>query len=283
MTLRADVQVDVGGFDLDVVIDVAPGEVVAILGPNGAGKTTLMRALAGLEPLSSGQVSLSGEVLESARRRVPPQLRRVGVVFQDYRLFPHLSALENVAFGPRSTGTDRATARLRAADWLNRLGLAGLHGRKPGELSGGEAQRVALARALSTEPDLLLLDEPLSALDVSSRAAVRTALQVQLAQFAGAALLVTHEPLEALSLADRLVILESGRVTQDAPAVDIVRRPATPYIARLVGLNLFRGTASAGILDVTGGGRLVLADTDLEGPALAVARPSAVLLQRSEP
>jgi molybdate transport system ATP-binding protein len=285
VTLRANVRVEYDDFVLDVTVHVAAGEVVAILGPNGAGKTTLLRALAGLRPLSSGRVELDGEVLDSseAGRRVPPQERRIGMVFQDYRLFPHLSACENVAFGPRSTGTAKAQARADATDWLGRLGLAGVEGRRPAELSGGQAQRVALARALCTQPELLLLDEPLAALDVSARADVRTELQTQLAQFAGATVLVTHEPLDALSLADRLVILESGRITQDATPVDIVRRPATPYIARLVGLNLVRGTAHAGVLDMEGGAQLVVAEASLEGPALAVARPSAVLLQRSRP
>ena len=285
MSLQVDLRVEHDAFSLDVGLQVDAGEVVALLGPNGAGKTTLLRALAGLHPLSSGRVELNGQVLDSPDqdRSVPAQERRVGMVFQDYRLFPHLSARENVAFGPRSTGTPKAQARADATDWLVRLGLAGLEDRRPAELSGGQAQRVALARALCARPDLLLLDEPLSALDVSARAEVRTELQAQLAQFAGATLLVTHEPLEALSLADRLVVLEDGRITQDATPMDIVRRPATPYIARLVGLNLFHGTAQAGVLHLQGGAQLVLADTSLAGPALAVARPSAVLLQRTEP
>jgi molybdate transport system ATP-binding protein len=283
MSLQARVQVDHGGFVLDVDLAVAAGEVVAVLGPNGAGKSTLLRTLAGLVPVGSGQVELEGAVLESECLRVPPHRRSIGMVFQDYRLFPHLSARENVAFGPRSTGTPKTRARAEATAWLARLGLAGLEDRRPRELSGGQAQRVALARALCTRPDLLLLDEPLSALDVASRADVRTELQAQLAQFEGAALLVTHEPLEALALADRLVILEDGRVTQDDVPAEVVRRPATAYIARLVGLNLFRGTAHAGVLEVHGGGRLVIGDPALDGSALAVVRPSAVLLQRSRP
>jgi molybdate transport system ATP-binding protein len=283
VSLQAKVRVERNGFLLDVEIAVAAGEVVAVLGPNGAGKSTLLRALAGLVPVGSGHVQLEGTVLESESFRVPPHRRRIGMVFQDYRLFPHLSARENVAFGPRSTGTPRHQARAEAAGWLARLGLAGLEDRRPGELSGGQAQRVALARALCTRPELLLLDEPLSALDVSSRADVRTELQSRLAEFEGAALLVTHEPLEALALADRLVILEDGQVTQDAVPSEVVRRPATAYIARLVGLNLFRGTAHKGLLEVHGGGQLVIGDTALEGSALAVVRPSAVVLQRSRP
>lgn len=283
MSLRAAVQVDRPGFRLDVALDAGPGEVVAVLGPNGAGKSTLLRALAGLLPLTGGRVELGGRVLEGGGVRVPPQDRRVGVVFQDYRLFPHLSALDNVAFGLRATGQGRAAARAAAGEWLDRLGLAGLERSRPDRLSGGQAQRVALARALCTSPDLLLLDEPLAALDVTTRLEVRAQLQRRLAAFEGVALLVTHDPLEALSLADRLVLLEDGRVTQDGSAAEIARRPRTAYAARLVGLNLFHGTARGGRLQVRGGGELVLGDHDLDGPALAVARPSSVLLERHRP
>ncbi|MGZ6791669.1 MAG: sulfate/molybdate ABC transporter ATP-binding protein [Mycobacteriales bacterium] len=283
MSLRVALQVDRPGFRLDVALDAEPGEVVAVLGPNGAGKSTLLRALSGLLPLTGGRVELAGRLLDGDGVRVAPQDRRVGMVFQDYRLFPHLSALDNVAFGLRSTGAGRAAARAAAQEWLDRLGLGGLERRRPDRLSGGQAQRVALARALCTAPDLLLLDEPLAALDVTTRLEVRTELRRALAGFGGVALLVTHDPLEALSLADRLVLLEDGRVTQDAPAAEIARRPRTAYAARLVGLNLFRGTAAGGRLRVTGGGELVLGDASLDGPALAVARPSSVLLERQRP
>ena len=285
MTLRARIRVEQGAFSLDVEITVAAGEVVAVLGPNAAGKSTLLRALAGLQPLTSGRVELQGTVLDDPVHGVstPPQQRRVGMVFQDYRLFPHLTALDNVAFGPQSSGVRRVAARDRARPWLTRLGIADAADRRPAELSGGQAQRVALARALCTDPALLLLDEPLSALDVASRVEVRAELRRELTEFAGATLLVTHEPLEALSLADRLVVLEAGRVTQDAPVADVLRRPATSYAAKLVGLNLLHGKASAGVLQLLGGGELVIADTTLEGPALAVVRPSALQLQRTRP
>jgi molybdate transport system ATP-binding protein len=283
MSLHATVRVEQDGFVLDVALAAEPGEVVAVLGPNGAGKSTLLRALCGLLPLATGRVELAGRVLEAPGVRLAPQDRRVGMVFQDYRLFPHLSALDNVAFGLRSTGAGKAASRTAAQDWLGRLGLGGLAGSRPGQLSGGQAQRVALARALCTQPDLLLLDEPLAALDVTARLEVRAQLQERLAAFGGVALLVTHDPLEALSLADRLVVLEDGRVTQDAAASEIARRPATAYAARLVGLNLFHGIAHDGRLKVRGGGELALGDTGLEGPALAVARPSSVLLERQRP
>jgi len=285
VSLHARLTVQRGPFTLDVGLHADPGEVVAVLGPNGAGKSTLLRALAGLIALHGGHVQLDGQVLEDtgSTRRLPPQQRRVGVVFQDYRLFPHLSARENIAFGLRSTGTPRAEARAQADDWLARLGLTGLETRRPGELSGGQAQRVALARALCPHPRLLLLDEPLAALDVSTRNEVQAQLRAQLTTFTGPTLLVTHEPLEAIALADRLVIVEHGRVVQDGPPGEVARRPATPYIARLVGLNLLRGTATAGVLDIDGGGRLTTGHAGLTGAALAVVRPSAVLLHSSEP
>ncbi|HEY7201086.1 MAG TPA: ATP-binding cassette domain-containing protein, partial [Candidatus Dormibacteraeota bacterium] len=174
--MRAALRLRLGRLDLDVSLAIAPGEVAALLGPNGAGKTTVLRALAGLLPLAEGRVVLDGQVLEDvgpgprARVRVPAERRPVGMVFQDYLLFPHLSAVENVAFGLRSRGTRRGEARRVAAGWLERLGLAGIGDARPGTLSGGQQQRVALARALATDPRMMLLDEPLAALDVSIRA-----------------------------------------------------------------------------------------------------------------
>ena len=204
------------------------------------------------------------------------------MVFQDYRLFPHLSARDNIAFGLRSAGTSRSASRVVADRWLQRLGLDGLGDRRPAQLSGGQAQRVALARALCIEPSLLLLDEPLSALDVTTRGEVRAQLQAQLDAFDRPVLLVTHDPLEALTLAGRLLVIENGRVVQDAPTAQVTSRPATPYVARLVGLNLLSGTARDGRLELVRGS-LRIADTGLAGPALAVVRPSAVQLHRTEP
>lgn len=285
MSLRARLRVRRGNFMLSVELHAHPGEVVAVLGPNGAGKSTLLRALAGLIPVDDGRVEVGDRVLEDTmgKCRISPQHRGVGVVFQDYLLFPHLSARENVAFGLRSTGVPKNVARARADQWLDRFGLAGLEARRPAELSGGQAQRVALARALCAQPNLLLLDEPLAALDVATRTEVRGLLGAQLAAFPGPALLVTHDPLEAMALAARLVILEHGRVVQDGPAAQIARRPATPYVARLVGLNLLRGNASGGILALDDGGRLTTGDTSVSGPTLAVVRPSAVVVHTSRP
>jgi molybdate transport system ATP-binding protein len=285
VSLQARLRVERAGFTLDADVHADAGEVLGVLGPNGAGKSTLLRALAGLVPLTAGRVELAGEVIEdpAVGRRLAPQDRRIGMVFQDYRLFPHLSARENVAFGLRSAGTPKAEARCRADSWLARLGLTGLEGRRPNELSGGQAQRVALARALSAFPRLLLMDEPLAALDVATRAAVRSELRGQLALFPGPALLVTHDSLDALTLADRLLILDDGRVIQAGPAAAIAQRPGSPYVAKLVGLNLLRGTAAAGVIQVDGGGLLVTGDSSLTGPALAVLRPSSVLLQTTAP
>ena len=176
--LRADVQLQLGSLDLAVALQAEPGEVVAVLGPNGAGKTTLLRAIAGLAPIRSGSVVLDGVVLEDTATRtyVPTERRPIGVVFQNYLLFPHLSALDNIAFGLRARGRGR-DAHAVARRWLERMDLTAYENAKPAALSGGQAQRVALARALATDPRLLLLDEPLAALDASTRVNVRRDLK----------------------------------------------------------------------------------------------------------
>ncbi|MFC3493157.1 ABC transporter ATP-binding protein [Glycomyces rhizosphaerae] len=356
-----------GGFRLDLPLRVAPGETVALLGPNGAGKTTALRALAGLEALSGGQIILNGEILDRPKasagrsraarsgsqidgpqprrslravnwhrnnpdtavrhtrpeefeqrdservppleqhgaRWVPPEDRRIGVVFQDYLLFPHLSAIDNVAFGPRRRGSGRAEARALAADWLDRVGLGDFGKRRPRQLSGGQAQRVALARALATDPALLLLDEPLAALDARTRLDTRAELHRHLTGHTGPAIVVTHDPVDALMLADRLIVVEDGRAVQEGDAESVTARPRTDYIARLVGLNLYRGRAEGHrvLLDRTADGSasvtrfdagdepaespedavaLVVSDP-LEGPAFAAFPPSAVALYPSRP
>ena len=201
-----------GEFVLDVELEVGPGEIVAVLGPNGAGKSTLLRALAGLTGLDEGAIVLGGHVLDdvAADVFVPPERRPVGLVFQDYRLFPHLSVLDNIAFAARAAGRGRSVARSRAGGWLERLELEELADRKPGQLSGGQGQRVALARALASEPGLLLLDEPTAALDARTRLTVRADLRRHLRQFEGPTVIVTHDPLEAMVMADRLVVIEDG-------------------------------------------------------------------------
>ncbi|MCD0450642.1 ABC transporter ATP-binding protein [Actinocorallia sp. API 0066] len=275
--LSARLDVRRGAFRLDLALDVAGGEVVALLGPNGAGKTTALRALAGLVPLDGGGITLQGRPLD----KVPVEKRPVGMVFQDYLLFPHLSVLENVAFGPRSRGVKAAQARKRAQELIARVGLTGYEKAKPGELSGGQAQRVALARALAVEPALLLLDEPLAALDAHTRLEIRAGLRGHLAAFGGVAVLVTHDALDAMVLADRLIVIEDGRIVQEGTPTEIAHRPRTDYVARLVGLNLHRGTADGVLVDVEGT-RLSVAEP-LHGPVFVAFAPSAVALYRERP
>ena len=282
--LEAKVAVRLGTLDLDVAIGAAPGEVVAVLGPNGAGKSTFLRAVAGLVPIDAGRVVLDGTILEDAATRVhvPPERRPIGVVFQDYLLFPHLSALENVAFGLRARGTPAAAARDRARGWLERLGLGPYAEARPRMLSGGQAQRVALARALAIDPRLLLLDEPLAALDASARALVRRDLKRHLSSFAGIRVVITHDPLEAVALADRLVIVERGRVVQTGSAAEVTQRPRSLYVADLVGTNLLRGVAASGQVALSSGGS-VQSVTAIDGEVFATIHPRAVALHRQRP
>ncbi|WP_435589071.1 ABC transporter ATP-binding protein [Micromonospora chalcea] len=281
--LDAHLAAERDGFSLDVRLRIAAGEVVALLGPNGAGKTTALRVLAGLHPLTAGHLTLDGADLDRPDRRMwtPPERRPVGVVFQDYLLFPHLSALDNVAFGPRRRGADKRAARARAQEWLDRVGLGDQARRRPRQLSGGQAQRVALARALAVDPALLLLDEPLAALDARTRLDTRAELQRHLGAHPGATLLVTHDPLDALVLADRLVIVEHGRVVQEGDAATVTVRPRTDYVARLVGLNLHRGRADGHTVTV---GELALTTADtVHGDVFVAYPPAAVALHPSRP
>lgn len=271
-------------FTLELELTIAAGHTVALLGPNGAGKSTAVSAIAGLLPVDSGRIELADRLLDDPAQGVlvPPEDRRIGVVFQNHLLFPHLSVLENVAFGPRSRGVGRDEALRRARAWLARVGIEGLAERKPTELSGGQAQRAALARALATDPDLLLLDEPLSALDVSSRADVRRTLAKHLVGFQGPRLLITHDPAEAFELADDIHVIESGRVTQRGTPDDIRMRPRTAYAAELGGSNLLSGTAAAGTVE-TGDLSLAIADPDVRGPVRLSIRPSAISVHRDRP
>jgi molybdate transport system ATP-binding protein len=283
--LTVDATVRRGGFSLTIALEVPPGQVLGVLGPNGAGKTTLLRALAGLTPVAGGRITLGGQVVDDAAAGtfVDAARRPAGYVFQDYRLFPHLSVAENVAFSPRARGLGKAAARAAARDWLVRLGLADLAARKPAELSGGQAQRVALARALAGEPALLLLDEPLAALDARTRLDVQAELRQHLADFAGPCLLVTHDPLEALVLADRLLVLEEGRIVQDGTPARVARQPATEYVARLVGLNLYAGHADGSSVTLSTGGSFTVPGPGRNGDVLVAMRPSAVVVGGEPP
>jgi molybdate transport system ATP-binding protein len=277
--MSADFGVRRGDFTLDLGLEIAAGQVVALLGPNGAGKSTALRALAGLLRITSGQITVGGRVVADAASGIhrAPHERPIGVVFQDYLLFPHLTVLDNVAFGSLVRGLDRAEARRRAAVWLDRVGIADLANAKPRTVSGGQAQRVALARALATEPRLLLLDEPLAALDAKTHLLVRTEVRRHLGSFPGATLLVTHDPIDASVLADWLVVIEHGRVVQQGPPLDVARRPRTDYVARLVGLNLLAGLGQGHRVLLPSGGSVELAEP-VSGDVYIAFRPAAVSL-----
>jgi molybdate transport system ATP-binding protein len=283
--LTVDAEVRRGDFTLMVSLAAAPGQVVGVLGPNGAGKSTLLSAVAGLTPVSAGRITLAGQVMDDASTGafVEPAGRPVGFVFQNYRLFPYLTVAENVAFSPRVRGLGRRAAKSAASHWLDRLGLTDLAGRKPAQLSGGQAQRVALARALAGQPALLLLDEPLSALDAGTRLDVQAELKRHLADFTGPSLLVTHDPLEALVLADTLLVLEDGRIAQEGTPADVARRPGTEYVAKLVGLNLYAGHADGSRVALTAGGDFTVPDHGQHGDVLVAVRPSAIVVSTQRP
>lgn len=273
------------GFNLDVALSAEAGQTIVLLGPNGSGKSTTLRCLAGLTVAQEQRVEIGGTIVADTAAGIdlPPEQRRVGFVFQDYLLFPHMSVLDNVAFGPRARGVARAEAADQAREWLARLDVAHLAERRPGDLSGGQAQRVALARALVTAPQLLLLDEPLAALDAATRAEVRSTLRQHLSEFAGVAVMVTHDPLDAMVLGDEVVVLEGGSVAQAGTPADIARRPATEYVAALMGVNLLRGVAERGEVQVAGGGVLRVADSTLTGPVIVAVRPEVVSVHLAEP
>jgi molybdate transport system ATP-binding protein len=283
VSLSASIEVRLDGLHLDVRLGVSTGETLVVLGPNGAGKTTLLRCLAGLLPLR-GRVVLDGETLEDsdAGVRVPTERRPIGFVFQDYLLFPRMSVEDNVAFGLRARGAGKETSRREARAWLERVGLGDKAAARPSALSGGQAQRVALARALAISPRLLLLDEPLAALDAGARGEVRRELRRHLSSFPGTRLLVTHDPVEAVALGDRLVVIEDGRVVQEGAPEELRRRPRSPYVATLVGLNLARGRADGDVVELASGAVLTAA-ARAKGDVLVALPPRAIALYRSRP
>ena len=287
LTLRAAVADR--GFDVE--FDVPAGQVVAVLGPNGAGKSTALHLIAGLLRPDHGTVRLGTTVLTDtdAGVFVPTHARRVGLLLQDPLLFPHLSVAANVAFAPRSRGHHRKAARAAARHWLARVDAAELAERSPRQLSDGQAQRVAIARALAAEPDVLLLDEPLAGLDIAAAAAVRGLLKGVLARDGRAALLVSHELLDVLTLADRVLVLESGRVVEDGPVTRVLAAPRSHFAARFAGVNLVRGTiyADGALLAADGArwhGTSETGETPAAGAAaVAVFSPAAVAVYRDLP
>ena len=277
--LLADLQVQVGQHLVTASLAARAGEVLALVGPNGSGKTTLLRALAGLLP-AAGSLTLAGRSV----LHLGPADRHIGWVPQGGVLLPRMTARDNVAYGPRSRGVSLARARTQAEGWLERLGALELADRTPDQLSGGQAQRVCLARALATDPALLLLDEPLAALDATTRDDVRRLLRSVLADGTAPAVVVTHDPVDALVLADRVLVLEDGVLVQDAPTAEVALRPRSPWVAGLLGLNAWRGTATTDGLAVDGGGQVTAAEPLPWGTeALALVAPAAVALYRDEP
>ncbi len=241
--LTAALQRRVGEFALECELEANAAATLVLVGESGSGKSTVLRLLAGLLRPDAGRVALGNRVWCDTSRAiwVPAPERPVGYVPQDYALFPHLSAAENIAFGLRASGMDRGAVKRRTADLLDRFELTDLAGRRPHDLSGGQQQRVALARALALEPALLLLDEPLSALDVETRHAVRTELKRLLAGLSCVTVLVTHAPMEALLFGDRIAVLDHGRIAQVGDRLSLLREPRTRYVATLLGLNLMPG------------------------------------------
>lgn len=286
--LRISGRLGVGTFEFDLDLDVAGGEVVGLLGPNGAGKSTVLRHVAGLLAMRTGSLTLAGACLDGDTRFVPAHRRPAGYVFQHYRLFPHLSVLDNIAF-ERAGRVGRRQARRQVRPWLETFDLTGLAHARPGRLSGGQAQRVALARALARDPGVLLLDEPMAALDARTRMQVREVLRDQLDAFPGPTLLVTHDPVEAMTLADRIVVLEHGAVLQSGPPVQVARRPASGYVARLMGLNLLTGVSlGSRKVALAGGAHAVGVTEDGEDPspgrpAMAAVRPTALTVHTLPP
>ncbi len=278
--MSLEVEATVADRDVEVALEVADGETIALVGPNGAGKSTVLSVVAGLLRPPEGRVRLDGRVLTDTRTFVPPHDRRVALLAQEPLLFPHLSVRDNVAFGPRSRGVGRRTASEAALRWLVEVGADELADRRPSQVSGGQGQRVALARALAAEPQVLLLDEPMAALDVAVLPAMRQTLKRVLA--GRTTVLVTHDVLDALLLADRVAVMEGGRIVESGPTTDVLERPRSAFAARIAGLNLVAGPWRDGAVAGIRGVATDPAPADGDA-AVAVFRPSAVAVFREAP
>ncbi|OBF35830.1 molybdenum ABC transporter ATP-binding protein [Mycobacterium sp. ACS1612] len=268
--------------DIDLEFEVAAGEVLAVLGPNGAGKSTALHVIAGLVRPDRGDVRVGQRVLTdtAAGIHVATHDRRVGLLLQDPLLFPHLNVIRNVAFAPRSS-------RAAAAHWLAEVDAAELGDRLPRQLSGGQAQRVALARALAAEPDVLLLDEPLTGLDVGAATAMRKVLRRVLARDGRCALMVTHDLLDVLTLADRVLVIDDGRVVESGSAATVLATPRSRFGARFAGVNLVGGIADADGVLTTQWGSIwhgnPAPDVVAGESAVALFNPAAVAIYRDKP
>ncbi|NLE96773.1 MAG: ABC transporter ATP-binding protein [Propionibacterium sp.] len=280
--MRVAATLEVRGFDVDVAI--GPGQRVAVIGPNGAGKSTLLQLIAGSLRPDTGTVELHGVTVASPRGFVPPHKRRVAYVEQRPLLFPHLTVLENVMFGPLSRGANRSAARERALAELELTGVAHLADRRPAQLSGGQAQRASLARGLAFDPDVVLLDEPFAALDATVTPELRRMLRSRLAGLT--TVVVTHELLDVVTLADRQVALEGGRVVADGPVEELASAPSTQFLADFVGLNLLGGVALAeDRVDLGGQNIIGMPNGDLAAGrhARVTVAPDAVAIHREMP
>ncbi len=280
MSIQADIHAAAGDFTIRAAFDSPTGSCTAIVGPNGAGKTTLVHALAGLVPLRQGKVVLAGQVVDepAQRIRVPPDRRPIALHSQHNLLFPHLSVVDNVAFGPRCSGLGTRLARQRAEEWLNKVGLADLADMRPAELSGGQAQRAGLARAAACEPAVLLLDESLASLDAETRTGVRHLL----ADIDATRVLITHDPVETRVLADQLLVIEEGQVVQSGTPEEVTADPRTPWTAGLLDVNLLTGHATGTQVALDCGLALTTA-TPMTGPVLVTFSPAAVTLSTAQP
>ncbi|MFN0204784.1 MAG: sulfate/molybdate ABC transporter ATP-binding protein [Planctomycetota bacterium] len=283
MNLDVAIRAHAGNLAINVIFNVTAGDLTALIGPNGAGKTTILRSIAGLSVPEVGFVRVDHDIYVDCGELIylPPEKRDIGFVLQDITLFPHLTVRQNIEFGARARGRMRQPGRPTADDWIEKLNLRNLQDRKPARLSGGEAKRVAIARALATNPKILLLDEPFSGIDTNVRAEIRRDLRLAVEAFGGICILVTHDPVEALSLAKKIIILENGCITQEGSIADVSRRPMSRFAAEFIGVNFYEGFAQGGIIKLQNGAEIVA--TAGEGRVFAVVPANAVSLHINIP